>query len=139
MNVSQKEQGGVLSFIIIGLVLTVLLVGGVLLAKQQARLARSDTGTSTTQDLSNDTSAPADETPQSDNPATGGTSSGDSSDSTGLGDNNSLPTSGPSGVDTIPSAGPANIMAGAVGLGAATAGVYMYVQSSRRVRSSALK
>ena len=134
MKAPRNEQGGVLSFILISFVLTALLVGGVLLAKQQARLARGASETSTTQETSN--TPPVSEEQDNDRQAAPNNSpSGTTSDN----GNGSLPISGPSEIETIPSAGPANVVASAVSLGAATAGVYMFVQSNRRVRDSALK
>lgn len=150
---SNKQAGGIVSFVVIGLVLAGLLGGGLYLSKQQARQAR-DTDTTTPQvtaetdtesgatDKGNDAPAtngpqaapkpaePTPQTPQSRNtpatrpaPAAGGT--------------NRVATTGPS--DTIPATGPTETAALVLSLVVLTFASYRFVDARRGFLRSALR
>ncbi len=149
MQNRRYEQGGVVSFIVIGSALTLLLVGGVWLAKQQGRVAHDATASPVSEITSPNTgsSAPAEKKTDASIPST-------NSGTTELTPRTPAPappeapaqtpprvaTSGPSMVDeTLPSTGPADVFVSIVGLSVLGAGTYAYIQSQKRVRASALK
>ena len=154
MRNRRYEQGGVVSFVIVAVVLAALLGTGIWWAKRSQTVVSNTQETVTAPGVSdttnNDSEAPqTDEnsgtssgsTEESQNssttPSTGpsgsGSSSGASSSTT-----DSVASTGPSAAE-IPSTGPSDVLAVGFAVSAAGAGSYYFLQSRSRVRSSALK
>lgn len=146
MNQQFKERGGILNFVIVGAVLTILLFGGIMLAKQQARMARGadNPGTAVTETEKPSENKPEETKNNPNNNASGGdnpvAAPGRTNNGTAPNNNNNaadrLPVSGPS---EIASAGPEEMLAPLVTLALVTAAVYANRKSQKSLRASALK
>lgn len=142
MNQRLNERGGILSFAIVGAVLALLLLGGILLAKQQARWARNVDNPET---AITENEKPSQNQPQQTENGTG-TNPGSNTQApttgrTGEPSTNSnttgqLPVSGPS---EIPSAGPEDVLGLTITLAMISAGLYARQKSQKTLRTSALK
>lgn len=150
MNIQDKERGGIVVFAIVGVLLAGLLIGGLYLSKNQARIARDnesptvaidtakeaeeaeEKSPATTKDETKNTPAPAPSTPApkpdtSTKPATPAAPSVPST---------RLPTSGPS--SAVPATGPADTFLGIVVVTTITFVSFVFFQSNSRLRRSAL-
>lgn len=150
-----QQAGGVVSFIIVAVALTGLLVGGLYLSKSQGRAAReSDSSTPQVAAPAKDESKtkepakeekPAPATPSTSQPQTQnqGTASPQSAlrqqtpaSQTPSTSQNRVAATGPS--DTLPSTGPGEAFATVLALGALTFTASRFVSARRSVRSAAL-
>lgn len=130
MKQRRNEQGGVLSFVLVGVLLTLLLVGGIWLAKNQARTAR-------TTDVSTSESQPVmPETTDRENESSGSPSTTDTETTD---DETSVAVTGPSEAESLPSTGPEDIIIPVLVLAGLCGGLYAHTQSSRRLARSALE
>ena len=151
MNIQlQKQRGGILAFVLVGVVLAVLLGGGIYLSKNHGRQAAlaptADTPPATTSEQKE---------PDTNQPDTSSASQNNTSDAqnqqqsqpqqnTQNSNNqrstqpapNSVASTGPS---TIASTGPTDGVVAIVALTALTAGVSTYRRSLTRMRSAALR
>ena len=143
-----KQAGGIVSFVLVGLVLAGLLAGGLYLSKQQARQVR-DTDTSTPQVTVNEeeksaeegaTDSPADspEAATSEEQAAPEAQNQSGSTTPVPNSTNRVATTGPSDA-MIPATGPAELIAVLAGLTALTFASYRFVDARRGLRRSALR
>lgn len=149
-DAKQRQSGGVIVFIVVGLVLAALLGGAIYFSKQQGRVASrtdtvatndtktDDTSTETPQNdttkdddknestsgTGNTTPAPAPATPQPTTPAAGSISG------------SAVPTTGPSNIATT---GPSDAIVPALGLALLAAGAISYRRSRLTLHAAALK
>lgn len=149
-NASDRQFGGVIVFIIVGLVLAGLLGGAIYASKQQGRIA-SQTGTVATNDQK--TGDASTDTPQND--TANNTTNEDKSSSTstdapspqstpdsqttttpGRGAGEPVPATGPT---HIASTGPEDVIAPGLGLTMLAAGFVSYRRSQATLRTAALK
>jgi cytoskeletal protein RodZ len=153
---SNKQAGGIVSFVVIGLVLAGLLGGGLYFSKQQARQARdsdtttpqvtanetntesgandkgsdtaTDTPAATTQETKPKPATPAPQTPRQNQPATPAPATGGT---------NRVATTGPS--DSIPATGPKETTAALMALAFLTFAGYRFIDARRGRIDSALR
>lgn len=154
MTDRRYEQGGVVNFVVIAVVLALLLVGGIWLAKRPNRTTAGVNSPSDSSKTSNDTKKE-----QNSSSKTGGDDSVKNKDSVvssggakGVNGSSNQPSSsgnalpvtediasaGPS-VDEIPSTGPVEVIATVLMMSAGGAGTHYLIQSRKSFRSSALK
>lgn len=153
MEHRQSEQGGVGVFIIVGVLLTTLLVGGLFLAKQQGQSAHDNAGVTTqqteqtgsTNDSGSNESTSTSSTDNSSSTQPSQTqdstqSSTTSSSSTSTTGSSTVVTTGPSGDGSgVPSTGPGDTLAIVAVLAVGVAGIGSYIRSRKHVRASALR
>ena len=169
MENRRYEQGGVVSFLVIALALSALLIGGIFLMKNQARSARETNQVAVNEPQSEEQSeAPAEEedktsategqptegqdpTPaptnnQNPTPATPSqpaTPAPTSTSAPTTGTTNRVATTGPSygeeATGTLPSTGLEDAIAPLFAIGGLGTGLYLYAESQRKMRTSALK
>ena len=147
-----NQRGGIVSFVVVGVVLAGLLAGALYLSKQQGREARTDTPAPQIAERNTDTQkAPAEkpaekkENPQTNNETSnGGQSNGSSNDrstsQTGdqtPGSTDRVANTGPS--SDIPSTGPVETVATVIALTGMTFALYRHGSSRRDLRHSALR
>lgn len=137
MNKQRYEQGGVVTFLVVALVLAGLLVGGMMLVKKQSSQSRSNTNAPTEQTVtvdgeasegaattesggagaSNGPAAGGAQASDSESAATSGNSGGNSESTSGSGSSAGIGGAGPSettaegspSVATLPNSGPSDI------------------------------
>ena len=159
MRNRRYEQGGVVSFLIVTIVLAVLLGAGIWWAKRLQSPVVTLPAPDTTVTTPYTTPSPDTDANASDTTVQGGTtndqstSGGQSSSGTGsqgtIPSPSTTPSTGPSTpevvvstgptVSEIPSTGPADAVFIVLALGAVSAGTYYFVASTKRLRTSALK
>ena len=179
MNDRRYEQGGVVSFLVVALALTALLVGGIFIMKQQARTARStaepvavtseadkndaaknDTKTPSTEKTPDTTPSTSETAPTANAPATtqnNGTAAPSLPSNASPQTTPTAPRTGPSeqqvtprvavtgpsmseeAVGTLPSTGIEDIFAPMFAVGGVGTGLYVFVESQRKLRLGALK
>ncbi len=166
MSGRRYEQGGVVSFVVVAVVLAAALAAGIWFAKQQRvstpsnpdvsqvvqdvaegdnqNQSESATG-SNDSNQANDTSNTQNDTQEAPvtsgaNNNTGSTNQTGNVSGTGIAQSgpseNTLPSAGPS---TIPSTGPAEWLVALVSVSGLGFGLYVFDQSQKRLRASALK
>lgn len=148
-NASDRQFGGVIVFIIVGLVLAGLLGGAIYASKQQGRIA-SQTGTVATNDQktgNTSTEAPQNDTANNttnedkgsstttDSPSSQSTS-GSQTTTPGGGAGEPVPATGPT---HIASTGPEDAIVPGLGLAMLAAGFVSYHRSHRAIRTRALR
>lgn len=149
---SNKQAGGIVSFVVIGLVLAGLLGGGLYLSKQQARQAR-DSDTTTPQVTVNEKETetesgaagadeerdvPATTTPQTTpKPAAPAPQNRPEASAPAIGSTNRVATTGPS--DSIPATGPKETAAVVSALVVITFAGYRFVDARRDFLRAALR
>lgn len=155
MNDRRYEQGGVVSFVVVGVTLALLLTGAILWAKNQRGTTVQTPApqtTQTTQKTGNETtntvnlpgdgtsqqSPSSNTTPSPKTPATNPTPTPTVTTPAPAAPQKKVASTGPS-VDQIPSTGPVEVFATAIALSVVSAAVYILAQSQKRVRASALK
>ncbi len=149
-NASDRQFGGVIVFIIVGLVLAGLLGGAIYASKQQGRIA-SQTGTVATNDQKTDntsTEAPQNDTANNttnedkgsstttDAPSSSSTSDSQTTTTPGRGAGEPVPATGPT---HIASTGPEDAIVPGLGLAMLAAGFVSYHRSHRAIRTRALR
>lgn len=157
MEHRQSEQGGIGVFVIVGVLLTAMLLGGLFLAKQFGKQAHDSAVTTTEQtqqtttapettsstsesNTSSNTSPQSSTTSQTTPSSTSSTTSTTSSASTATSSTNSssnVATTGPS--NNVPSTGPEDTLAIVAVLSVGIAGVGSYVRSRKHLHATALK
>lgn len=142
MTSRRYEQGGVVSFVIVATVLALLLAAGLWFAKHQtvttptpAKVSQTSTPPSSTNNDQSSNSANAGGQTSSTSTSTSSTNSTSSTPSTGP---SSVASTGPSNSE-VPSTGPKEVLATVVSIAVTSGGIYMFVQSHKRLRLSALK
>ena len=146
MHSNRDERGGIVSFVVVGVLLAGLLVGGIYLVKRQGEAARADSAAQETAQIKENAekaAKEAEETAKSEaekdstvanSGATGQPKGGDGS-TTGTGSSR-VATTGPS---DVPSTGPEDTLAIVVVMAAGVAGFWYYTESRRTLVRSALK
>lgn len=153
-NGTKRQAGGILAFILIGLVLVALLGGGIYFSKQQGRVAsRADTvatdttsaddktsdtaqnGTTKGNDVEGTTTPPAQSSPNTSQPqaATPAPVTPAPTSATGT---QAVPATGPS---HIAATGPSDVIVPMVALSLLVGGVISYYRSAIAFRTQALK
>lgn len=154
MKDRRYEQGGVVSFVIVGAALALLLTGAILWAKNQrgtqvqtASPQTTQTTQNTGKETTNTVNLPSGNTAPQQNPSSNVTTTPPPATTPAptptttpapATPQKKVASTGPS-VDQIPSTGPVEVFATAVALSVVSAAVYILAQSQKRVRASALK
>lgn len=138
MRNRRYEQGGVVSFVVIAVVLASLLGAAIWWAKQ-ARVSAPNTQDTVTLPGSSNTTSTTPQLPKT-NETDGSADSQDSvtAPSTGPSSSEGVASTGPTAAE-IPSTGPSDVLAIGLSVSAAGAGLYYLLQSRGRVRGAALK
>lgn len=154
-DAKQRQSGGIIAFIVVGVVLAALLGGAIYASKQQGRVASKTDTVATNDQKTDDTST---ETPQNDtskdddkNESTSGSGNSNpapapaqpapttpqpTTPAPGSGPGSSVPTTGPSHIATT---GPEDAVVPGLGLALLAAGIVSYRRSHVAVRVQALK
>ena len=154
-DAKQRQSGGIVVFIVVGLVLASLLGGAIYLSKQQGRVAsRSDTVATNDQKTDDaSTETPQNDTSKDDDKNESASGSGNSSPAPaptpapapsqpttpvtgGNGSSSTMPTTGPSHIATT---GPEDAIIPGIALALLAAGLISYRRSLVAVRAQALK
>lgn len=152
MKNSRHEQGGVVAFAVVGVLLAALLVGGIYFAKKQGEIAKSEAASRESQQIQDNAEKAAESEAKSNgndnstnqsNPSSASTGSSDST-SGAKGNDSSTGTATPSQTATrtpgdVPSTGPEDTLAIVTVMAVGAAGIWYYVASKRSVVQSALK
>jgi len=138
-----SQRGGVVSFVVVALALTGLLVGGLYLSKNQARMAR-ETNTSTPQTTPKETSGestqkPAENTTKPDGSVAGNNTNQQQNTPTPTPAQTPTPVASTGPQTPLPETGPSEVLVATLGLTALTfAGIRAY-QARRQLHRSALR
>ena len=148
MHSNRDERGGIVSFVVVGVLLAGLLVGGIYLVKRQGEAAQADSAAQETAQIKENAENAAkeaentaksetdeDTTANSGSTAATGQPKGGDGNTTGTGSSR-VATTGPS---DVPSTGPEDTLAIVVVMAAGVAGFWYYTESRRTLVRSALK
>lgn len=144
MKNNRYEQGGVVSFLVVVLVLGALLVGGILLVKQHTKNTQNDSNQIAVSQSSEKDDQNANKGNSEANTALSSESSSETNSTAPLnGDshsssNSALPSNGPSEAGELPSTGPAENTLAVVAAAALGGGIYSYVRSRQLVKKNSL-
>ncbi len=144
MKKIRNEQGGVVAFLVVGVLLASALLGGIYLAKQQGQIARSDAATEESQEIQKNVEENQSKTDKntetSSQPASGPDSEssgeGTSTNSTESTSSQSVAVTGPS---DVPSTGPEDTVAIVLVIATSVLGIWYYTASRRSLVRSALR
>lgn len=140
-SIENKQRGGVAAFVVVGVVLTALLAGGIYLSKNQGRTAvAGDSTTVNTPVKVTDTDKKQNDTPAS----TQNTPASTPSPSPTQNNPQNTAASQPSGIantgpTAIASTGPGDVLISTIAISVLVASMSAYRMSIQRIRTAALK
>lgn len=139
MNKNRNEQGGVVAFLVVGVLLASALLGGIYIAKQQGQAARSNSAAEESQQIqknAEEAQPKPEEKAENSSQSGSGTESTTETDTTKTTGSQTVAVTGPS---DVPSTGPEDTLAIVAVIAAGVLGVWYYTASRRSLVRSALR